>query len=304
MSNKRWLFQLRSLPHAALAVAACAAGPTALAQNAANGQVLYQTRVNFPVSGPLNCEDCHGPAYLFRAASSAAAISGAIGGNRGGMSVYSFLSAAQVSDIAAYVATALPPPPPPPVSPPPAGSPPAATPMASPNPAMLPNTVIGSTSSIVNVQFTNTAAANVTFATPAIGAVSGDTADFLVAAPTTGTAQCISGRVMAPGTSCWFGVQFKPTAAGTRTATWAVNFLGSVAPRTLTMQGAASTTMAPAPAPAPAPTPGPAPAPAPAPSPSSANAPTSGGGGAMDAASLLGLSLLAGLAGARRRLRR
>lgn len=288
MSNKRWLFHLRSLPHAAFALAACATGHSALAQNAANGQLLYQQRVNFPVSGALNCEDCHGPAYLFRAAGSAAAISGAIGANRGGMSAYAFLTAQQIGDIAAYVSTALPPPPPPPVAPPPAGSPPAATPMASPNPALLPNTVVGSTSSVVNVQFTNTAAANVTFNTPAIGASSGDSADFLVAAPTSGSAQCISGRVMAPGTSCWFGVQFKPTAAGARSATWTINFIGSVAPRTLTMQGAASATSAPAPAPAPAP---------------SANAPTSGGGGALDALSLLGLAALAGAAGARRRAR-
>ena len=75
---------------------------------------------------------------------------------------------------------------------------------------MLPNTVVGTTSSVVNVQFTNTSAANVTFNTPAIGAASGDSADFLVAAPTSGTAQCISGRVMAPGTSCWFGVHMPP----------------------------------------------------------------------------------------------
>jgi mono/diheme cytochrome c family protein len=303
MPNKRWLFQLRALPQAALAVAACATGSTALAQNAANGQVLYQTRVAFPVSGGLSCEDCHGPAYIFRAASTAGAISAAISANRGGMSAFAFLSAAQVADIAAYVTTAVPPPPPPPITPPPAGSPPAATPMASPNPAVLPNTTVGSTSAVVNVQFTNTAGGNVTFNTPAIGAASGDAADFLVATPTAGTAQCISGRVMAAGMSCWFGVQFKPTAAGTRTVTWTVNFVGSVAPRTLTLQGSASATGAPAPAPAPAPSPTPSPAPAPAPSPTSANAPTSGGGGALDWTSLLGLAALAGAAGTRRRTR-
>lgn len=299
MSNTRWLFRLRALPQAALAVAACASGNAALAQtgNAANGQLLYQQRVTFPVSGALNCEDCHGPAYLFRAASSASAIAGAIAANRGGMSLYAFLTAQQINDIAAYVAIALPPPPPP-AAPPPVGGPPPATPMASPNPALFPSTAVGSTSGVVNVLFTNTAAANVTFSTPAIGAASGDASDFLVASPTSGTAQCISGRVMAPGTSCSFGVQFSPRAAGAKSATWTVNFSGAVAPRSLTMQGAAVATSTPAPAPAPAPMPAPAPAPVPA---SSANAPTSGGGGALGWSALLGLAALGGLAGTRRR---
>jgi hypothetical protein len=291
MSNSRRLFHLRSMPPAALALAACAVSSTALAQtgNPANGELLYQQRVNFPVSGALNCEDCHGPAYLFRAAASASNISGAISANRGGvMGVYSFLAGQQVADIAAYVAVALPPPPPPPAAPPPASSPPPATPMASPNPTLFPATVVGSTSAVVNVLFTNTAAVNVTFGTPAIAAAAGDTVDFLVAAPTSGPAQCISGRVMAPGTSCSFGVQFSPRAAGARSATWTVNFTGSVAARTLTMQGSATTASAPAPAPTPAPA-------------ASANAPTSGGGGALGWTSLLGLAALAGFAGSRRR---
>ena len=304
MSNAGRLFHLRALPRAALALAACAAGSAAMAQtgNATNGQALYQQRVNFPVSGALNCEDCHGPAYLFRAAASAGAISGAISGNRGGMSLFGFLTAQQVNDIAAYVAVAMPPPPPP-AAPPPPSSPPPATPTASPDPALLPNTVVGSASPVVNVLFTNTAPANVTFNTPAIAAASGHTEDFLVAAPTSGTPQCISGRVMAPGTSCSFGVQFAPRAAGTRSATWTVNFTGTVSPRIVTMQGQATDdfgsesrpctrtcaracTCARAGA---------------APAPSSANAPTSGGGGAVEWAALLALAGLSGLASVRRR---
>ncbi|MGB3427921.1 MAG: hypothetical protein WBA53_07065 [Burkholderiaceae bacterium] len=297
MSNARWLFRPDALPRAAFALAACAVGSSALAQtgNATNGQTLYQQRVNFPVSGALNCEDCHGPAYLFRAAASAGTISGAISANRGGMSAYAFLTSQQINDIAAYVAVALPPPPP--AAPPPAASPPPATPTASPDPALFSSTVVGSTSPVVNVLFTNTAPANVTFNTPAIVAASGDTQDFLVAAPTSGTSQCISGRVMAPGTSCSFGVQFSPRATGTRSATWTVNFMGTVAPRTVTMQGLATTTSVPAPAPAPAP----APSPATAPVVSSANAPTSGGGGAVEWNALLALASLTGLASIRRR---
>src|SRR5512133_550363 len=106
MSNVGWLLQLRTLPRAALALAACTATSAALAQtgNPVNGQALYQQRVTFPVSGALNCEDCHGPAYLFRAAASASTISGAISANRGGMSLYAFLTTQQINDIAAYVA--------------------------------------------------------------------------------------------------------------------------------------------------------------------------------------------------------
>jgi hypothetical protein len=306
MSNAGWLFQLRTLPRAALALVACTAGGTALAQtgNPTNGQALYQQRVNFPVSGALNCEDCHGPAYLFRAAASAGAISGAISANRGGMSLYAFLTAQQVNDIAAYVAVATPPAPPP-AAPPPGASPPPATPTASPDPALFGATVIGSASPVVNVLFTNAAAANVTFNNPAIAAAAGHTEDFLVAAPTSGTPQCISGRVMAPGTSCSFGIQFAPRTAGTRSATWTVNFTGSVAPRTVTMQGVATTTAAPAPAPVPAPAPAPAPSPSPAPAPvaSSANAPTSGGGGALEWTALLALAALSGVASVRSRAR-
>lgn len=290
MSDTRWLFSLRALPRAAAAVVACAA-TSALAQNAANGEVVYQTRFTIPVSGPTSCEDCHGPAYLFRR--SAGQVSTAIAANRGQvMGTFSFLTPQQIDDLGAYMAVAQPPPPPPPVSPPPAGSPPAATPMASPNPAMLPNTVVGSTSTVVNLQFTNTAAANVTFNTPAIGAASGHASDFLVAAPTTGNAQCISGRVMAPGTSCWFGVQFAPSAVGPRAATWTIQFTGSVAARTITLEGMATTTAAPAPVPAPAPAPAPA---------SAANPPTSGGGGAFGWPGLFGLLALGGAARLRRR---
>lgn len=290
-TNTRWLFHLRALPRAAIAIAACAGASAALAQDAANGRVLYRKGVPFGSGVMVSCDDCHGPGFQIRvtypSAQTAAGIRNGINRNAGpGMANFGFLTMAELADIAAYVVADPTPPPPPPFSPPPAGT--AATPMASPNPAMLPSTPVGSLSAVVNVQFTNTSTANVTFNTPAIASISGDAADFPVAAPTVGTAQCISGRVMAPGTSCWFGVQFKPSAAGTRNATWTMNFTSGVAPRTVTLQGTATTTAAPAPSPAPAP---------------SANAPTSGGGGALDWLALTGLGLLAGVA-ARRRARR
>jgi hypothetical protein len=107
----------------------------------------------------------------------------------------------------------------------------------------------------------------------------GNAGDFLVAAPPAGTPQCIAGYSLGPGMSCSIGAQFAPTAAGSRSAAWTINFTGGVAPRSLSLQGTATATGAPAPAPAP----------------SAANAPTSGGGGALGWLNLLGLVALWGV---------
>jgi mono/diheme cytochrome c family protein len=289
MSNRRWLFNLRTIPRVALAAAACAASNAAVAQtgNPANGELLYKERINFPVSGLTNCEDCHGPAYLFQRASTAAAISSAISNPLTGMSPYAFLTAQQRADIAAYVATALPPPPPPPFAP--APPPPSApTPAATPNPVLFGTTQVGSTSPTIGVLFTNNSTVTINFASPPINAVGGATSEFLAALPPSGTAMC--GASLAPGTSCSFGVQFRPQTSGARSATWVVSFTGGVAAATLMLDGMATATSAPAPAPAPPPA-----SPSPAPAPSAANAPTSGGGGATGGLVLGALALLAAL---------
>jgi hypothetical protein len=85
--------------------------------------------------------------------------------------------------------------------------------------------------------------------------------------------------------SCSIGAQFVPTAAGARTATWNVNFVGSpsVPAREVTLQGTATGAAA-----APAPT-------------SSANAPTNAGAGALGWINLLGLLTLLGVSRKRRR---
>src|SRR5512147_3080496 len=98
MSHHR-LFKLRQLPHVAVAVASALAGSNAaLAQNVANGKVLYETtRVAIPGFSPSSCGDCHGTSSvavrdgLVRGRDEATmrgAISGAIGQNRGGMGAY------------------------------------------------------------------------------------------------------------------------------------------------------------------------------------------------------------------------
>jgi mono/diheme cytochrome c family protein len=297
MSRYR-LFHLRTLPPAAIALAACSGSALAQTGDPVAGAALYVQRLNFPVSGPLNCADCHGDGPIFRSffqsrgideAGVLARINGAIAGNSGGMNVYSVYTTQNRADVAAYIMRGpSAPPPPPPFAPPPGGTPPAATPAATPNPVMFNSTTIGSTSTVVNILINNASAAPVTFGSPAVVGGGGNAGDFLVAAPTSGTAQCISGFALGPGMSCSIGAQFAPTASGTRSAAWTVNFTGGVAPRSLSLQGTATTTSAPAPAPAPTP----------APAPSAANAPTSGGGGAFG---WLNLLALAGLAGLRRR---
>jgi hypothetical protein len=308
MTNRHRLFHLRTLPHAALALAACSSS-AALAQTGdpVAGAALYVQKVTIPVTGMVNCEDCHATGPLFRSyfvdrgvdeAGVLSRINSAINNPLTRMGVYSIYTAQNRADVAAYIMRGpSAPPPPPPFAPPPGAAPPAATPAATPNPVLFNSTQVGATSSMVGILFTNTSAAAVTFGNPAVVGGGGNAGDFIAAAPPAGTPQCIAGYGLGPGMSCSIGAQFAPTAAGSRTAAWTVNFTGGVAPRSLSLQGTASATGAPAPAPAPVP------APAPAPAPSAANAPTSGGGGALGWLNLLGLVALSGVGERRRRSR-
>lgn len=304
MTNRRHLFHLRTLPHAALALVACGSG-AALAQTGdpVAGAALYLQRVSIPVTGLVNCEDCHAPGPLFRTffqsrgideAGVLSRISGAISGNSGGMGAFSGYTAQNRADLAAFIMRGpSAPPPPPPFAPPPGGVPAAPPPSATPNPVMFNSTQVGATSAMVGILFTNSSTVSVTFGTPAVIGGGGNAGDFLVAAPPAGTTQCIAGLALGPGMSCSIGAQFAPSAAGARSAAWTISFTGGVAPRSLSLQGTATTTGAPAPAPAAVP--------APAPAPAAANAPTSGGGGALGWLNLLGLVALWGVGGRKRR---
>lgn len=282
---KSLAFVLPVLLRTVFAIAASASLGVALAQtgNAATGAGLFST----------NCKSCHyGDAYLYRQARFPTAtetqVLGQINSNIAGqvvmraISTLVALTAQQRADIAAHIVTAQPAPPPPPFALPPGSTPPPPStitpPVASPNPAVFGSTAVGSTSAVVGVLFTNTTSATVTFADPAVTATAGDTGDFLNSpSPTTGPAACLAaGSSLAPGMTCSFGAQFKPTVAGTRSATWTVNFMGGVAARTLTLSGTATAATA-------------TPAPAPAPAPTAANAPTDGGGGAFGWLTLFGL---------------
>lgn len=301
MSNRKSLLHLRTLPPAVLALAATGLGGSALAQSVANGETLYKQKFTFPVTGGVACSDCHGPAYIFKAASSAAAISGAISADRGGMrTLQSMLSAGQIADIAAYVAQAAPPTTPPlalppgspppapapapaPVTPPPAGTGPAIT----PKPAMFSSTEVGKYSTTLGIQVTNSSTSTLTFAIPALVPPSGSSSEFVPTSAPSGTTNCLPGGQLAPGTSCSFGVQFAPLAAGTRTEKWTINFASGAAAQEVTLEGTAIAGTGGAASPTAAPT--------------SANAPT-GGGGALGGLGLVGLFALLGIAPRRRPL--
>ena len=287
MLKRHQLFRLRGLPHAALAIVACSA-TSALAQgNAANGATLYVQKVTI-MGAQLSCQDCHGFAGSFRVsrfpgsteAQILATINGAIGANSGGMGVYSTWTAQQRTDVAAHILAAPAPTPPPPFQPLP-------TPTASPNTVMFGSTAVGSTSATVTALITNgaTNAATVSVGNPAVTNGTGQVGDFRPAAPPASVTACTPGLVLQPGMSCSIGAQFVPTAAGARTATWNVNFVGSpsVPAREVTLQGTATGS-----ATAPAPT-------------TSANAPLNAGAGALGWMQLLGLFALLGAAVTRRR---
>jgi cytochrome c553 len=285
MLSRHTLFRLRNLLHAVLAVAACTA-TSALAQgNAANGATLYVQKVTI-MGAQLSCQDCHGFAGTFRVsrfpgsteAQILATINGAIGGDSGGMSVYSTWTQQQRSDVAAHILAAPAPTPPPPNAPLP-------TPTASPNTVMFGSTAVGATSATVTVLLTNGSsnAATISLGNPAVSNGTGQVGDFRPAAPPPNVTACTTGLVLNAGMSCSIGAQFVPTAAGARTATWNVNFVGSpsVPAREVTLQGTATGTAS-------APT-------------SSANAPLNAGAGALGWINLLGLLVLLGFSGTRRR---
>jgi hypothetical protein len=156
------------------------------------------------------------------------------------------------------------------------------------------NTQVGTTSATVGVLFTNTGMAVVTFANPPVVSSGIHITDFAMTTPPAGPPACIAGYALGPGLSCSLGAQFSPTGVGERSANWTINFVGSVQPRTLTLQGTGVTSLSPSPAPAPAPSPSPAPAPS----------ASSGGAGAIGGWTLAGVLALLAAGGLRRRSQR
>lgn len=283
MLTRQKLFSSRTLLHAVLAIAAC--GTTnALAQagNPANGATAYTEKV-----AGASCQDCHGFAGTFRdlrfpgqnEVAIRAAIAGAISSNAGQvMGVYQNApwTAQKTSDVAAHLVVAVTPPPPPPFAPLP-------TPTAAPSPVSFPSTAVGATSASMGILLTNSAGTAITLANPAVNPGTGQVADFRSAAAPAGQTACVNSGIMQPGASCSIGFEFVPTAAGARTATWRVTFVGNVPARDITLQGTATGAGG-----STAPT-------------SSANAPLNAGAGALGWMNLLGLLALLGVSRTRRK---
>ena len=283
MLNHHKLF--RSLLNSLLAVVAFSA-TNAFAQAGvpANGGTLYVQKTLIG-GAQLSCQDCHGFAGTFRdqrfPGLNEAAIRGriqtAINGNAGMvMGTYSVWTPQQISDVAAHLVVAVAPPPPPPFAPLP-------TPSAAPSPVMFTSTAVGATSATIPILLTNSAATAITLGNPAVVPATGQIGDFRSVAPPAGQTVCANSFVLQPGTSCSLGAQFVPTASGSRTATWNVNFVGNVPTREVTLQGTATGS-------------GTASAPT-----SSANAPLNAGAGALGWINLLGLLALLAASRTRRR---
>ncbi|MEP6607560.1 MAG: hypothetical protein ABJA83_02660 [Burkholderiaceae bacterium] len=290
MLNRHELFRLRHLPKAAMALAACGAtGAMAQVGNSANGASLYVQKVTLG-GAQLACQDCHGFAATFRVAKFAGAneasiksqIDGAIGGNSGGMNVFSFMTSQQRSDIAAYILVAAAPPPPPPFAPLP-------TPTASPGTVLFNSTAVGAVSSTTSILLTNSAGVPITLANPFMVPATGQVADFRSAAVPTGQTPCINSGTLDPGMSCSIAAQFAPTASGLRSATWNINFSTANTPsREITLQGTATGGSS-------------APVVGTTPAPSAANSPLNAGAGALGWLNLLGLLTMLGVSRTRRR---
>ena len=310
MSNRKSLLHLRTLPPAFAALAAVGFSGSAPAQtgNPATGATLYKLAVPIPGGVPSSCENCHGPADLFKSsrfpstteAGIAVLLSNAIASNKGAVMIaYASWTPQMRSDVAAYMsnATAAPPPPPlalPPGSPAPAPGPapapvpPSAAPTLSPDTARFNSTEVGKESATAGVQVTNSTTGAVIFATPAIVPEAGKPGEFFVTGAPSGSVNCVPGYRLEPGTSCSFGVRFAPLAAGTRTEKWTVKFLSDIPAREVTLEGTAVATAASITSSSP--TGGS----------SAANSPT-GGAGALGWTSLFGLAAFAVAGSLRRR---
>lgn len=263
MSNRKSLLHLRNLPPALAALAAVGFSGSALAQtgNPATGATLYKLAVPIPGGVPSSCENCHGPADLFKSArfpntteaGIAVLLSNAIASNKGAVMIaYTSWTPQMRSDVAAYMSNATAAPPPPPLvlppgtpSPPaPAPVPPSAAPTLSPDTARFNSTEVGKESATSGVQVTNSTTGAVILATPAIVREADKPAEFLLTSAPSGSVNCVPGYRLEPGTSCSFGVRFAPLAAGTRTEKWSVRFMSEIPAREVTLEGTAVATAA------------------------------------------------------------
>eukprot|EP01030_Chromulinospumella_sphaerica_P007375 gene7375-7216_t len=173
------------------------------ASDALNGKTLYQ---NGPVSGGTACASCHGPSPannvngILRAANNPAVISSAFAANRGGMgSLFNGkFSAAELADLAAYI-----------------GNPNVtAAPVASLTPDTLTfaGTTVGQSSSALSTTLSNSGNASLNLSSLTLSG--SHAADFSISG-----GSCAVGSPVAAAASCNVQLVFRPSAAGSRSAT-------------------------------------------------------------------------------------
>lgn len=218
-------FFLHLLAGALLALAA--AGP-ALAQSASNGQMLYTTTL---VAGKQSCSNsaCHGtipanPQNRIANGTSASNIKGIISTNSQMAFLQGKLSDAQLNDLAAYIGQQL-------------GRTPSYLPTTpEPAPSISPGSLsftsqaLGTTSAAQTFSVNNSVGAGAALVISSLALTAGS--DFAISGGT-----CKTGTSLAAGTACSVTVTFKPTLAGTRSATLTVGHNGATGSSTATLSG-------------------------------------------------------------------
>ena len=116
-------------------------------------------------------------------------------------------------------------------------TPPPATPgiSFSPTSLTLPATTVGASSAAQSVTVTNTGSANLTVSSATLSGANAN--DFMVSSNTCGT--------VGSGATCAVAVTFKPTAAGTRSATLSFADNAAASPQTVSITGTASAPVTP-----------------------------------------------------------
>ncbi|MFN7727105.1 MAG: choice-of-anchor D domain-containing protein [Rubrivivax sp.] len=215
----------------AWAVATLLPTTTALAQDVANGQMLYITSI---VAGQRGCSNiaCHGslpanPQNRITTGISAAKIQAAVAGQSQMSFLAGRLTAQQYNDLAAYIASTL-------------GGTPSYLPVAAaPRPTLSPTSLgFGNQPLAVATPLQTLTLSNAASATAALTITDFSTtagSDFALSG-----GSCQKGQSLAAGASCTLGVVFRPTLSGTRSGTLTVTH--NAGSSTATLVGTGGTT--------------------------------------------------------------
>jgi hypothetical protein len=208
-------------------LALAAAGP-ALAQSASNGQMLFTTTL---VAGKQSCSNsaCHGtipanPLNRIANGTSASNIKGIIVTNTQMNFLQGKLTDAQLNDLAAYIGQQLG------RTPSYLPTTPEPAPSVSPGSLSFTSQALGTTSAAQTFSVNNSVGAGAALVISSLGLTAGS--DFAISGGT-----CKVGTSLTAGTACSVTVTFKPTLAGTRSATLTVGHNGATGSSTATLSG-------------------------------------------------------------------